>query len=209
VSRRESGLTTQFLERAQSRVSTLFSTHRRQLVQLLPASCGFSRNEVATAETLAWSRIEFNFATDEALIEEIQSDWERKAGQDLRYLRRCVAAGKDTDNCCADAKVANRVRYFVDVLLPYTRIWQEAMLATTLWFIRIEFGVRNVFMHCVLSGASVKRITGRAPPRSIYSDLPRKFCFREGVEAPQFLLATTPYKRLCKKKSIRWNYLTM
>jgi hypothetical protein len=40
-------------------------------------------------ETLAWSRIDLEFASDEALIEEVQSDWVRAAAYVKRWINHC------------------------------------------------------------------------------------------------------------------------
>lgn len=41
-------------------------------------------------DTLAWSRIDFDFDTGEALIEEIQSDWVRRVKHCVQSLKHGV-----------------------------------------------------------------------------------------------------------------------
>jgi len=53
--------------------------------------------------------------------------------------------------------------------------------------LRHELGVRRIFYHTHNSGSMLKSIYGSKPPRSIYTVLPRKFCFTETDERPEFL----------------------
>ena len=61
------------------------------------------------------------------------------------------------------------------------------MLWATLDFLRNELGLRRIYYHTAESGRLLKRIDGNLPPLSLYSDLPRKFCFDGTTEAPAFL----------------------
>ena len=42
-------------------------------------------------------------------------------------------------------------------------------------------------MHRPETGAALKGIEGILPPRSLYTDLPRSFCFAPVAELPEFL----------------------
>lgn len=129
--------------------------------------------------TLAWSRIDLSFESDEALIEEVQTDW-------VRYGLRRLAALKSLDEELTpySQKV---LRYLEDVLLPYAEVWQETILSAALWFIARELGISKVYYHTHRSGCALKRIDKRLPPRSLYESLPRTFCFKRVKEVPQFL----------------------
>ncbi|WP_146242397.1 hypothetical protein [Acaryochloris thomasi] len=134
--------------------------------------------------TLAWSRIDLDLNTGEALIEEIQNDWIRFA------LRSKAAADHKSDSIYFRGSLlrVNQVREYVDqVLLPHIKLWDEAMLAATIWFLREELGIKKIFYHTYESGATLKKIAGTLPPRSLYTALPKKFCFRETHEQPTFL----------------------
>ena len=134
--------------------------------------------------TLAWSRLDVDLAGGVALIEEIQNDWIRDA---LRERTRALRWAELSDHP-ARADYARRIRMYVDqALRTHQAVWDEAMLAATLHFLRSELGVRTVYHHTAQTGAMVKRIKGRAPPRSLYSQLPRKFCFEPAPEVPAFL----------------------
>ena len=68
-----------------------------------------------------------------------------------------------------------------------------------------------VYYHTFKTGIRFKNIAWTAPPRSLYTDLPRKFCFRETTQAPMFLKKCkhrTVQSRL-KDKSNRWFVLNI
>ena len=158
-------------------------------------------------DTLAWARIDLEFDTGEALIEEIQSDWIRgvdwylKPYLKARYPEKCWQR-EDIDGRINDIK-----HYVEQVLKPYRSIWAEAMLTAAIRFIREELGIRDIFYHTNESGAALKRISDSKPPKSIYSQLPRKFCFQSTSQAPAFLLAKRKHKRDITKHD--WYRLTL
>ncbi len=76
------------------------------------------------------------------------------------------------------------------------RLWDEAMLAATVWFCRNQLGVRRIYYHAFENGNLFKRIERSHPPRSLYTTLPRRFCFKRTVEAPQML-------RRCRHRGVR------
>ncbi|HNP62463.1 MAG TPA: hypothetical protein PKH39_00940 [Woeseiaceae bacterium] len=134
--------------------------------------------------TLAWSRLDIDLSSGEALIEEIQNDWIREA-----LWARWVAVRQRGPNYYFGSKLENDwiIRYVDTVLRRYEAIWDEAMLAATLWLLREELGVRKVFYHTHASGAKLKKIRNRLPPRSLYTKLPKRFCFGETDEVPELL----------------------
>ncbi len=140
--------------------------------------------------TLAWARIDLDFDTGEALIEEIQNDWLRNAARALEWMPRHRRAwGLDEQD------IARFRAYCEQVLAPLRKLWSEAMLAAALWFIREELGLRSIWYHSADTGRRVKRIEGGAPPRSIYSRLPRRFCFAQTHEAPRMLSRSRGFAR--------------
>ena len=144
--------------------------------------------------TLAWARLDVDLDGGEALVEEIQNDWIREAFACWRSIDERPLA-----------------RYRREVLAPYVRVWDEAMLAATLWFLREELGVRRIFYHTFESGNRLKHISGRRPPRSLYTELPRRFCFEETADMPR-LLACTRHRRLRKelrRGTLRWFLLEL
>jgi hypothetical protein len=56
------------------------------------------------------------------------------------------------------------------------------------FIIRDELAVRRLFFHDFDTGAALKGLTpGFQPPRSLYTDLPRRFCFQKTARMPGFL----------------------
>ena len=76
------------------------------------------------------------------------------------------------------------VEYYETVLAPHVRTWAEATLCATLWVLRERLGIEAVWFH-TFEGSRLKGDCD--PPRSLYTDLPRKFCFGKTREAPAFL----------------------
>jgi hypothetical protein len=140
---------------------------------------------------LAWSRLDIDFETGEVLIEEIQNDWLRTAQSMLEWN-----LDRDLDDRFHKLRRVQRnvdlrfQRYHQSILMPLEKVWAEAMLSATLAFVRDTLGLHTVYMHTPECGARLKGITYSAPPRSLYQDLPRKFCFRQTTKAPVFLSRT-------------------
>ncbi|MCB1478000.1 MAG: hypothetical protein KDJ62_03815 [Rhodobiaceae bacterium] len=134
--------------------------------------------------TLAWARIDLDLDTGEALIEEVQTDWLRLAAL---FHKRVKAGARAVLN--GQKIPAERVHAYMELILaPHKALWQEAMMMAALRVIVEDIGIRSIFMHTPESGARLKNIgEKRVPPRSIYSDLPRKFCFSRGSTLPRFL----------------------
>ena len=155
-------------------------------------------------ETLAWARIDLDEKLDEALIEEIQSDWVREAKWEADRIEWYKKRKKIAPGYYSQANQKNRLRYLTEIMQPYYSLWQEVMLSATIWFIYCELGVSRIYTHTPEGGSLVKRISYSHPPRSIYSALPKRFCFEQCREPPAFLADYTPYKRLAKKRPISW-----
>lgn len=140
-------------------------------------------------ETLAWSRIDLDFDTNEALIEEVQSDATRKVLRMAKRYQRC--------GCAACTERLKYVKWFQ----PYIKLWSEALLCATIEFIHYELGINRVFIHTARSGWRVKKMSKTwHAPRSLYSDLPKKFAFKQTYAAPEFLLQTRCYQKLIRKQ---------
>ena len=147
----------------------------------------------AFRETLAWSRIDIDFATNEALIEEVQSDGARNVDDLAKMYRRCV----DDGGC---QRCAQSLQY-VQWVKPYKALWAEALLCATIEFIHKELGIERIFMHTARSGWQVKKMSKTwHAPRSLYSDLPKKFAFKQTYAAPEFLLSERCYQQLIRKQ---------
>lgn len=166
------------------------SAHKRRLKELVPdwnRPLRWSRHPTSRGYdelTLAWSRIDLDFDRGEALIEEIQSDWIR----DAKYM----STYWNSEHKEAWAK------YCENVLKPETKKWSETMLTAALWFIFNELGLKRVFYHTFDTGSKMKNIDSRHPPKSLYTDLPDKFCFELTHNGPGFIRDSGD-KKLWKK----------
>jgi hypothetical protein len=123
--------------------------------------------------TLAWARLDIDRASGEALIEEVQSDW----AEAMRHSAYALCA----------------------------RLWDEAMLAAAIRFLRDDVGVHRIFYHTFDGGLRFKRFHTQCcwlPPRSVYTTLPKRFCFGLTDTPPRFL-AQSPNRRV--RKAVRRN----
>ena len=82
--------------------------------------------------TLSWVRIDIDFTTNEALIEEVQMDWLRYAQRSLQRVKMRIARDAKLKPSDAWAGVngsyAELSSYVNEVIAPYKRIWAEATL---------------------------------------------------------------------------------
>ena len=147
-------------------------------------------------ETLAWARIDLDWQTGEALIEEIQSDWIARAAKLQRQLRSDCSLDNQYDLAAANRSL---VIYLDQVLAQYSRLWDEAMLSATIDFIRRELGLKSVFYHEFETGAVLKGIDYCKPPRSLYTRLPRRFCLEPVHQVPLFLQRDKTTRRVLRR----------
>lgn len=164
-------------------------------------------------ETLAWARIDLDLDSGEALIEEIQNDWLRLADAWRRCFNcRCGRACR-VQTAIESRKGEENARAYLEQVLPqYREIWDEAMLTACLWFLRRELGVHRIYYHTAEHGARLKSIIGRQPPRSLYTRLPRRFCFRKTGTTPLFLQQDRYFRNRVKRnkwQNIEWQVLDM
>lgn len=146
----------------------------------------------ARRNTLAWARIDFDWRDDSALIEEIQSDWVRRVAWLSGACQRRIAGNPyifaPTRFYRLECPLATTLHYCELILNHYRDIWAEAMLWAAIDFIYNEIGIKRIFYHSVESGRLLKNIGGSLPPQSLYTDLPRKFCFEITGDVPAFIL---------------------
>ncbi len=153
---------------------------------------------VKRSATLAWARLDMDFNSGELLIEEIQSDLIRDL--EYTYERATKRTGEDLYMYWSRGKLNRKkmVAYCQEVISTQKKIWSEAMMAATLWFAHQELGFRKVYYHTFNTGKVMKRIAGSPPPRSLYTDLPERFCFQTTTKAPDFIAQNTKAKRRLK-----------
>ncbi|WP_020410776.1 hypothetical protein [Hahella ganghwensis] len=161
--------------------------------------------------TLAWARIDLDFDEGVALIEEIQTDWIREARDAFKDATEARREKKKTFSLWSDEfEVGKMCRYYEMVLARHSEQWAEAMLTAAIGLIRDELGFRTIFYHNYETGKALKHIGHRGPPRSLYTDLPKKFCFKETEQGPQYVTTHREVKRMWKKlKCKKWFVLNL
>ncbi len=168
------------------------------------------------ALTLAWTRLDVDLDAGVALIEEIQNDWIREALWCKRILERCSGVNEHLRQRILyryfgmeDADLGRLQHYLNRVLEPHVGLWDEAMLTATLWFLRQELGIHRIFFHTFDSGIRLKGMRKDRPPRSLYTRLPRRFCFQETDEVPAFLMTHRRVRKEVRKGGIRFYLLDL
>ena len=164
-----------------------------------------------TKSSLAWARIDLDFETGEVLIEEIQNDWLREVLYQLKISKRSIGKGKRHYRYCGQKYNAEQMlEYASNTLQRYSKVWSEAMLFATIDFIKQDLGMNKIFYHTVETAKVLKNLDYSFPPVSLYTDLPKKFCFRKVTEAPVFLSKEKKIKRRLKIiNKAKWFYLEL
>jgi hypothetical protein len=149
----------------------------------MPFVCQTHPVNLEGRNTLAWARIDIDFFSGEALIEEVQNDWLRNAEEDLADAVR-GRGGFRKPELHDNLKV-----YAESVLARHVPMWSEATLAAAIDVLNRVFGTRRVWFHSFDTGCEIKNLLeGKQPPCSLYTDLPKRFCFEKTAEAPAFIL---------------------
>ena len=148
-----------------------------------------------TANTLAWARIDLDLDRNEALIEEIQSDWVRRVNsaveQPQLFLKRYQRHLSEPQSLPApDAFKAAVQKYRDDILPKFAKDWQEITMAACLFFTFEELGLSRVYMHECETGNRLKGLEG---DWSFHHDQSIQNChensaFQMSITAPNFLM---------------------
>ena len=142
--------------------------------------------------TMAWVRLDIDMVTGQALIEEVQNDWLRGAGWARAAAVSAIRRRRPNDIVWGIG-AATRVKPYCEyVLKHHAHDWSEAALSAAVGFLIEEIGISQIWYHDSDTGARMKQIKWSKPPRSIYSSLPRSFCFEKTSQAPGFLVSTAP-----------------
>ena len=148
--------------------------------------------------TMAWARIDLDWQTGEALIEEVQTDWLR----DIKWLYRrrdAVLKHKKRGFLLQGKKVyLDRLEVYLAEIAKHQAIWSEVSLNAAINFIADELGITSIYYHSFETGAVLKHLHYSKPPRSLYTDLPRKFCFQAVQQGPSFIANNKKAKRRLK-----------
>jgi hypothetical protein len=137
--------------------------------------------------TMSWARIDIEESAGEAIIEEVQNDWLREALEAARDVRKTGELGWPLDTC-AETSPEEFLAYVDSVLAPHIAHWAEATLTAAIQWLVEQRGIRRIFYNTWETGNRLKGISSVwGPPRSLYSSLPRRFCFQEVRGAPRGL----------------------
>ena len=90
------------------------------------------------------------------------------------------------------------VEYYASAIRQHQAIWDEAMLHASLWFLLEEIGVETIYYHSFATSMVLKGIED-APPRSLYTKLPKKFCFEQTEEVPAMIREDKRARRRLRK----------
>jgi hypothetical protein len=137
--------------------------------------------------TLGWARIDCDLDSGDALIEEVQSDWIREVRDMAEHAAKGLGPRRRFGGAEVSADDATCLRAIRSLLTRFDRNWGEIVLWATIRFLQIELGMKSVFYHRWEYGRKLKNIHWGSPPRSLYTDLPKRFCFQPSEDGPCFL----------------------
>lgn len=152
--------------------------------------------------TLAWCRLDLDLDAREALIEEIQTDYLRDYREAMHLAYRARRENQAEFNWYGYEFKTNRlIDYWERCFRVHEKTWHEAMLTAALEFLFEEVGVNSLYYHTPESGKFLKRISGTEPPVSLYTSLPKRFCFEPTTEPPYLLKNARCWQR--RVRSVR------
>lgn len=102
-------------------------------------------------------------------------------------LRSSLPGGRTLFTYGKDWYAAFVLRYWNGRLRLSRQWWDEAMLSAAVDFIVSELGLRTIYYHSPVSGARLKGGGAHKAPTSLYTDLPRRFCFEKTTSIPSFI----------------------
>ncbi len=149
--------------------------------------------------TLAWVRLDVDVRRRSALVEEVQSDWVDEV--------RTKPIGSYLD---LDERKRWRA-YASGPFAAHARSWPEAALMAAIELLHAQFGITDFYYHTHASGLVLKRMGAGGPPRSLYTRLPRRFCFRRTRVPPAFIVsqAGSRLRRKLRLPQIAWFHLAL
>lgn len=162
--------------------------------------------------TMAWSRLDIDFETGELLIEELQNDWLRNLERTYKRISSCTEEGRSHELYWSGFSCSfSQFKTYFNLMKSYREIWSEALLHASVQFATKELGMDTVWMHTYESGNMFKELPNSSlPPKSLYTQLPKKYGFEKTAEAPLFLkqeAGLKAYVRKAAKQKIAWHRL--
>ncbi len=155
--------------------------------------------------TMAWARLDVDLDRGEVLIEEIQNDWLREVNTLFKGWNEIIKNGNETGNhWFFDYYRHDTFFDYVIFLKQYQKMWEEATLSLAIHFAKHELGLSDIYYHDFDSGNLLKGLTDEKPPRSLYTRLPKRFCFEPTDRAPAMLKNDKYVRRILKKNRLKW-----
>lgn len=182
---------------------------QNEINKYTPYTCygGYYHPISKTQNTLAWARIDCDLDTGEALIEEIQSDWIRGF---IQSQIKISAIFKDPEKSSVQTHLKsflNKEKYTLESINTSKKIWAEATLNAAINFIQKDLGITQIYYHTFESGCHLKRIDTYLPPKSLYTDLPKRFCLQPTTEIPKFLTNDRYFNKRGKSLKTKISFL--
>ena len=183
---------------------------RKLLRQDLNTLLGWSHPISETrSTTLGWVRFDLEWQSGEVLIEEIQTDLIRSLMLlNKRAVRLKEKNHKDIYFHGLKLDIEEAIAVTENVVNQFGRQWHDILLAAALWFAFEELGMDKVFYHSFETSVVLKKLKRSQPPRSLYTQLPKKFCFQTTSLGPRFITNNKHANRRLKKvKQHSWFFM--
>lgn len=162
--------------------------------------------------TMAWARLDIDLDCGEVLIEEIQNDWLRE----VISLKKALGIKRESQTKWLKKhwffKYSDTQKFiqYAEFTAQYQKIWQEAILSLAIQFAKEELGIDTVYYHQFDSGNKLKGLEhGSKPPKSLYTHLPKRFCFEQTREAPEFIKKEKYLRKKLKNNDLSWWKLSL
>lgn len=162
-------------------------------------------------KTMAWARLDISEDFSEVLIEELQNDW-------LRYAKGIYDKLKTAHDQHRIDNYGLRhwhmfEAYYLEYIVPLQKIWDEAMLCATIEYVNQSLGIKHIYLYEHATGIALKNMDEWHPPKSLYSQLPKKFGFQLTQSAPTFIqedgYAARKLKKIEKQATTKWYFLNL
>ena len=160
---------------------------------------------------MAWARLDIDLDRGEMLIEEVQNDWLREVNTLVKDWEKISKEKKKKrkSHWFFDDYLPSKFREYVDFLKQYQKIWDEAILSLAIHFAKKELGLDTIYYHDFASGNVLKDLEYGKPPRSLYTQLPKRFCFEQTDRAPEILRNEKYLKKTLRNERLKWWKLTV
>ena len=152
--------------------------------------------------TLAWARIDLDMRSGVSLIEEIQSDLIKELENMIIWAKYAINRDETTVELWRRNRTtcSKTLLEVAEGLLDEIKtIWHEAMLTAAIWFLFEELGMKQVYFHSFDTGCVLKNLRRYKPPKSLYTQVPNKFCFEQTTHGPEFVMNDKHARRRLKK----------